>query len=72
MRDIMAGKTRAFIKTDMLRGLANVRGGPGTAARTLGLVGGILTYDVELGVNPAHGIKRPKYNVRSRRLKDGE
>lgn len=47
----------------------------GTAACTLELIGGILTYAVELGVidiNPAHGIKRPKYNVRSRRLKDGE
>jgi len=75
MRDIMAGKTRAFIKTNKLRGRANVRGGPGTAARTLGLIGGILTYAVDLGViesNPAHGIKRPKDNVRSRRLNDGE
>jgi len=75
MRDIMAGKTRAFIKTDKLRGRANVRGGPGTAARTLGLIGGILTYAVDLGIidsNPAHGIKRPKDNVRSRRLNDGE
>lgn len=75
MRDIMAGKTRAFIKTNKLRGRANVRGGPGTASRTLGLIGGILTYAVDLGVvdsNPAHGIKRPKDNVRSRRLNDGE
>ncbi len=75
MRDIMAGKTRAFIKTNKLRGRANVRGGPGTAARTLGLIGGILTYAVDLGIidsNPAHGIKRPKDNVRSRRLNDGE
>lgn len=75
MRDIMAGKTKAFIKTDKLRGRANVRGGPGTAARTLGLIGGILTYAVDLGVidsNPAHGIKRPKDNVRARRLNDGE
>lgn len=75
MRDIMAGKTKAFIKTKKLRGRANVRGGPGTAARTLGLIGGILTYAVDLGIidsNPAHGIKRPKDNVRSRRLNDGE
>src|SRR3546814_12693511 len=75
MRDIMAGKTKAFIKTKKLRGRANVRGGPGTAARTLGLIGGILTYAVDLGIidsNPAHGIKRPKDNVRSRRLNAGE
>src|SRR3546814_6003948 len=65
MRDFMAGKTRAFIKTSKLRGRANVRGGPGTAARTLGLIGGILTYAVDLGIidsNPAHGTKRPKDN----------
>src|SRR3546814_8517634 len=71
----MAGKTRAFNKTSKLRGRANGRGGPGTAARTRGLSGGILTYAVDLGVidsNPAHGIKRPKDNVRSRRLNDGE
>src|SRR3546814_6555809 len=75
MRDIMAGKTKAFIKTKKLRGRANVRGGPGTAARTLGLIGGILTYAVALGIidsNPAHGIKRTKAKVRSRRLNDGE
>lgn len=75
MRDIMAGKTRAFIKTNKLRGRANVRGGPGTASRTMGLIGGVLTYAVDLGVidsNPAHGIKRPKDNVRTRRLNDGE
>src|SRR3546814_10130278 len=73
MRDIMAGKTRAFIKTSKLRGRANVRGGPGTAARTLGLIGGILTYAVDLGIidsNPAHGIKRTKDNVSSRRLNE--
>lgn len=75
MRDIMAGKTKAFVKTGKVRGRANVRGGPGTASRTMGLVGGILTYAVDLGVidmNPAHGIKRPKDNVRSRRLSDAE
>tara|TARA_R110002072_G_scaffold181232_7_gene337273 strand:+ start:10026 stop:10133 length:108 start_codon:yes stop_codon:yes gene_type:complete len=30
----------------------------------LGLIGGILTYAINLGVidhNPAHGIKKPKY-----------
>ena len=39
------------------------------------MIGGILTYAVDLGIidsNPAHGIKRPKDNVRSRRLNDGE
>jgi hypothetical protein len=43
LKDIMAGKTRASIKTKKLRGKAIVRGGAGTATRTVGLLGGILT-----------------------------
>jgi hypothetical protein len=50
LKDIMAGKTRANVKTDKLRGRAIVRGGAGTAARTIGLFGGILSYGVELGI----------------------
>lgn len=40
---IMAGKTRVSVKTKKLRGKAMVRGGVGTATRTVGLLGGILT-----------------------------
>lgn len=75
MRDIMAGRSRIIVKTKKLRGKSIVRGGPGTATRTLGLIGGILTYAIDLGVidhNPAHGIKKPKYKVRERRLTEGE
>ena len=46
---------------------AIVRGGAGTATRTVGLLGGILTA-VDAGIieiNPAHGIKKPKDNVQS-------
>jgi integrase len=71
LKDIMAGKTRVSVKTKNLRGKAIVRGGAGTAARTVGLLGGILTYAVEAGIidrNPAHGIRKPKDNVRNRRL----
>lgn len=71
LKDIMVGKTRASIKTEKLRGRAVVRGGAGTATRSVGLLGGILTYAVELGIianNPAHGIRKPKDNVRKRRL----
>ena len=50
VKDIMAGKTRANVKTDKLRGRATVRGGAGTAARTIGLFGSILTYAIVLGV----------------------
>jgi len=75
LKDIMAGKTRVSVKTEKLRGRAIVRGGAGTAARTVGLLGGILTYAVEAGIidrNPAHGIRKPKDNVRNRRLTHAE
>jgi integrase len=75
LKDIMAGKTRMSVKTKKLRGKAIVRGGAGTATRTVGLLGGILTYAVEAGIidrNPAHGIRKPKDNVRNRRLTQAE
>lgn len=75
MKDIMAGKTRVSVKTKKLRGKAIVRGGPGTATRTIGLLGGILTYAVDAGIierNPAHGLRKPKYDVRTRRLSEAE
>src|SRR5579863_347382 len=75
LKDIMAGKTRVSVKTNKLRGKANVRGGVGTATRTVGLLGGILTYAVEAGIiesNPAHGIRKPKDNVRNRRMTEAE
>ena len=50
LKDIMAGKTRVSVKTKKLRGKAIVRGGAGTATRTVGLLGGILTYAVEVGI----------------------
>lgn len=71
----MAGKTRAEVKTKKPRGKAIVRGRAGTAARTVGLLGGILTYAVDAGIietNPAHGIKKPKDKVRNRRLTEAE
>lgn len=75
MKDIIAGKTRISVKTKKLRGRAIVRGGPGTAIRTIGLLGGILSYAVEAGIiesNPTHGIRKPKYDVRTRRLSEAE
>lgn len=67
----MAGKTRLIAKTKKLRGKSIVKGGAGTATRTIGLFGGILTYAMEAGIidaNPAHGVRRPKDNVHARRL----
>lgn len=55
----MAGKTRASVKTKKLRGKAIVRGGAGSATRTVGLLGELLTYAVDAGIietNPARGI----------------
>ena len=75
LKDIMAGKTRTTVKTKKLRGKSIVRGGVGTATRTVGLLGGILTYAVEAGIietNPAHGIRKPKDRVRTRRLSEAE
>ena len=75
MKDIIAGKTRVSVKTKKLRGRAIVRGGAGTATRTIGLLGGILSYAVEAGIlesNPSHGIRKPKYEVRTRRLTEAE
>lgn len=75
LKDIMAGKTAISVKTKKLRGKAIVSGGAGTATRTVGLLGGILTYAMEAGIitaNPAHGIRKPKDNVRDRRLTEDE
>jgi integrase len=71
MQDIANGKTKARVKTERKRGLANVRGGRGTASRTLGLLGGIFSYG---GVtpNPVHGVTRYKDGERTRRLSPDE
>lgn len=58
---VKAGKTAADVKTG-LRGRAIVKGGQGTAKRTVGLLSGILAYAVEIGLiesNPAHGLRLP-------------
>jgi integrase len=71
-QSVIGGKTAADIKTKK-RGRAIVTGGKGTAARTMGLLGGILTYAVSEGYrpdNPARGIVRPKDQTREWRLDD--
>jgi len=60
MRDIANGKTAKEVKTGK-HGLARVTGGEGAATRTVGLLGGILSYAVEEGIrsdNPVKGVKR--------------
>jgi len=71
IRDVTLGKTATVVKTNKKRGKAVVEGGAGTAARTAGLLGGILSFAVSEGVipfNPARGAKRQADRSRKRRL----
>jgi integrase len=74
MYDVAGGKTAGKTKTKV-RGLARVRGGKGTASRTLGLLGAIFAYAVRHRIrqdNPVHGIVRFADGKRERRLTDDE
>ncbi|MGD9836287.1 MAG: tyrosine-type recombinase/integrase [Afipia sp.] len=71
IRDVTLGKTAVVEKTEKKRGKAVVEGGAGTAARTVGLLGGILSFAISEGVradNPVRGSKRQADKVRKRRL----
>jgi len=74
MRDVAQGKTADDIKT-RFRGRAIIKGGSGTAARTVGLLGGILSFAVTEGiipVNPVRGVKRPADKRREIRLTEDQ
>ena len=65
VRDVTAGKTASDVKTE--RGRAIIAGGPGAAARSMGLLGAILEYARGEGHrpdNPARGVARPADNKR--------
>ena len=73
---IAAGKTVSVIKTKP-RGRAVVTGGAGTAARAVGLLGGIFSWAqkrglVPEGVNPAHGVEIMRGKARDRVLSTEE
>ena len=60
LKDVAVGKTATDVKTRN-RGRAIVKGGKGTATRTVGLLGGIFSFAVEEGMrqdNPVRGVKR--------------
>lgn len=74
MNDVIAGKTKAVKKTKK-RGKSVLRGGRGTASKCVGLTGSMLTYAISMGIiehNVAHGIRKPKDQVRDRRLSEDE
>jgi integrase len=74
LQDVANGKTAADLKTGK-RGRAIVKGGRGTATRTVGLLGGMLSYAVERGIvaeNVARGVKRFPDRKHERFLSDKE
>jgi integrase len=71
VRDVTVGKTAANSKAGKKGRRIVVKGGPGTATRTTGLLGAIFTYAVGEGYredNPVWGVERPAYNRRQIRL----
>src|SRR5262249_23233162 len=74
MHDVAVGKTASRTKTKP-RGLARVRGGRGTATRTVGLLGAIFAYAVRHRMrtdNPVPGVTRFADGKRKRRLSEDE
>jgi integrase len=75
MHAVAEGRTASRTKTGKKRGLANVRGGKGTASRTVGLLGAVFTYAVRHRMrldNPVRGVVRFADGRRKRRLTDDE
>ncbi len=75
MHAVADGKTAGKTKTAKKHGLARVRGGKGTASRTVGLLGAIFSYAVRRRMrpdNPVRGTVRFADGKRERRLSDGE
>ena len=72
---VAEGKTAGKTKTAKKRGLARVKGGRGTANRTLGLLGGIFTYALHHRMrpdNPVRGVPKDADKAKDRRLSDDE
>lgn len=75
IRDVSAGKTAMKGRVGKNYARVEVTGGSGTASRTAGFLGGILSYAVAHEIidrNPAAGIKRPSGTSRTRHLSPDE
>lgn len=75
MHRVAEGATAQRAKTAKRHGLSNVRGGKGTASRTLGLLGAIFAYAERKRMvreNPVRGVVRYADGQRQRRLSDAE
>ncbi|WP_159993711.1 site-specific integrase [Roseomonas sp. 18066] len=75
MHAVAEGRSSKREKTGKPRGLSNVRGGKGSAARTVGMLGALFTYAVRKGLcasNPVTGVIRFADSQRERRLSDQE
>lgn len=60
LQDVAEGKTATDVRTGS-RGRAIVKGGKGTATRTVGLLGGICSFAIDAGwlqQNPVKGVRR--------------
>lgn len=69
------GKTADVIKTEKPRGKAVVKGGEGTARRTVAMLSGIFTYAVKVGycsANPCRGVELTPDGEREVRLSPEE
>lgn len=75
MHSVAGGSTKRREPTGRKHGLHNVRGGKGTASRTVGLLGAIFTYAVRKRLctfNPVQGVMRFADGRRERRLSHAE
>jgi integrase len=75
MHQIAEGATAKRCKLPKAHALSNIRGGHGTATRTIGLLGAIMSHAVRLGLrddNPVHQVVRRADGRRERRLSFGE
>lgn len=75
LNQVAEGKTRQRVKLDRPHAFSNVRGGKGTATRTLSLLSAIMSYAVRQGHrpdNPCRGVQGFEEKQRTRRLSDHE